>query len=54
MGSMSGSIVTQRAVSYVQDEYKAQGIDPPTCKTPTGRMATTMFGCAWCRSSPPS
>ena len=28
MGSMSGSIVTQRAVSYVQDEYKAQGIDP--------------------------
>ena len=28
MGSMSGSIVTQRAVSYVQDEYKAQAIDP--------------------------
>ena len=27
MGSMSGSIVTQRAVSYVSDEYEAQGID---------------------------
>ena len=27
MGSMSGSIVTQRAVTYVQEEYKAQGID---------------------------
>ena len=26
MGSMSGSIVTQRAITYVQQEYKAQGI----------------------------
>lgn len=45
MGSMSGSIVTQRAVSYVQDEYKAQGIDPADVQNAyLGRMATTMFG----------
>ena len=45
MGSMSGSIVTQRAVSYVQDEYKAQGIDPAAVQNAyLGRMATTMFG----------
>ena len=45
MGSMSGSIVTQRAVSYVQDEYKAQGIDPVDVQNAyLGRMATTMFG----------
>lgn len=47
MGSMSGSIVTQRAVSYVQDEYKAQGIDPADVQNAyLGRMATTMFVCA--------
>ena len=40
MGSMSGSIVTQRAVSYVQDEYKAQGIDPADVQNAyLGRMA---------------
>lgn len=45
MGSMSGSIVTQRAVSYVQDEYKAQGIDPADVQNAyLSRMATTMFG----------
>ena len=45
LGSMSGSIVTQRAVSYVQDEYKAQGIDPADVQNAyLGRMATTMFG----------
>ena len=45
MGSMSGSIVTQRAVSYVQDEYKAQGIDPAAVQNAyLGRMATMMFG----------
>lgn len=55
MGSMSGSIVTQRAVSYVQDEYKAQGIDPADVQNAyLSRMATTMFGLCWCRSSPPS
>ena len=45
MGSMSGSIVTQRAVTYVQDEYKAQGIDPADVQNAyLGHMATTMFG----------
>ena len=45
MGSMSGSIVTQRAVTYVQDEYKAQGIDPADVQNAyLSRMATTMFG----------
>ena len=45
MGSMSGSIVTQRAVTYVQEEYKAQGIDPADVQNAyLGRMATTMFG----------
>ena len=45
MGSMSGSIVTQRAVTFVQDEYKAQGIDPADVQNAyLGRMATTMFG----------
>ncbi len=45
MGSMSGSIVTQRAVTYVQDEYKAQSIDPADVQNAyLGRMATTMFG----------
>ena len=45
MGSMSGSIVTQRAVTYVQDEYKAQGIDPADVQNAyLSHMATTMFG----------
>ena len=45
MGSMSGSIVTQRAVSYVQDEYKAQGIAPADVQNAyLSHMATTMFG----------
>ena len=42
---MSGSIVTQRAVTYVQEEYKAQGIDPADVQNAyLSRMATTMFG----------
>ena len=45
MGSMSGSIVTQRAVTYVQDEYKAQGIGPADVQNAyLSHMATTMFG----------
>ena len=45
MGSMSGSIVTQRAVTYVQDEYKAQGLDPADVQNAyLSHMATTMFG----------
>ena len=45
MGSMSGSIVTQRAVTYVQDEYKAQGIDPADVQNAyLSHMAATMFG----------
>lgn len=45
MGSMSGSIVTQRAVTYLQDEYKAQGIDPADVQNAyLSHMATTMFG----------
>ena len=45
MGSMSGSIVTQRAVTYVQNEYKAQGIDPADVQNAyLSHMATTMFG----------
>ena len=44
MGSMSGSIVTQRAVTYVQDEYKAQGIDPADVQNAyLSHMAATMF-----------
>lgn len=45
MGSMSGSIVTQRAVTYVQDEYKEQGIDPADVQNAyLSHMAATMFG----------
>ena len=45
MGSMSGSIVTQRAVTYVQEEYEAQGIDPADVQNAyLSHMAATMFG----------
>ncbi|WP_455137549.1 ABC transporter ATP-binding protein [Thermophilibacter sp.] len=45
MGSMSGSIVEQRAVSYVSDEYAAQGIAAADVQNAyLGRTALTMFG----------
>jgi ATP-binding cassette subfamily B protein len=44
MGSMSGSIVGQRAVSYVQAEYEAQGIDLDQVQTSyLSSTARTMF-----------
>ena len=55
MGSMSGSIVTQRAVSYVQDEYKAQGIDPADVQNAyLAAWRPRCLVCVWCRWSPPS
>ena len=45
MGSMSGSIVEQRAISYVSAEYAAQGIDAADVQNSyLGRTALTMFG----------
>ena len=45
MGSMSGSIVTQRAVSYVKKEYRAQGIKIADVQNAyLGSMAAKMFG----------
>ena len=45
MGSMSGTIVTQRAVSYVSDEYKAQGLDLVEVQNSyLAGMAAKMFG----------
>ena len=44
MGEMGGSIVEQRAVSYVKAEYEAQGIDVADVQNAyLGRTATTMF-----------
>lgn len=44
MGSMSGSIVAQRAVSFVKAEYEAQGIDMDAVQSNyLGSMAQTMF-----------
>ena len=45
MGSMSGSIVTQRAVTYVKKEYRAQGIKIADVQGAyLARMAAQMFG----------
>ena len=45
MGSMSGTIVTQRAVSYVSDEYKGQGLDLVEVQNNyLAGMAAKMFG----------
>lgn len=45
MGQMGGSIVTQRAVTYVSQEYEAQGIDLADVQNAyLGRTAATMFG----------
>ena len=45
MGSMSGSIVTQRAISYVKKEYKAQGIKISDVQNAyLGSMTVKMFG----------
>ncbi|MCH3968432.1 MAG: ABC transporter ATP-binding protein/permease [Atopobiaceae bacterium] len=45
MGSMSGSIVGQRAVQYVQQEYTAQGIDLDALQTSyLSSTAAVMFG----------
>lgn len=47
MGAMSGSIVAQRAVSFVKAEYEAQGIDVNAVQTDyLTRTAQTMF--AYC------
>ncbi len=45
MGSMGGSLVEQRAVSYVSQEYEAQGIDLANVQSAyLGSMAARMFG----------
>ena len=45
MGSMSGSIVEQRAVSYVKAEYEAQGLDLADVQNSyLGSMTLKMFG----------
>ena len=45
MGAMGGSIVTQRATSYVSAEYEAQGIAAADVQNAyLGRTAATMFG----------
>ena len=45
MGSMSGSMAQQRAVTYVQQEYKAQGIDLDQVQTDyLSFTAALMFG----------
>ncbi len=45
MGSMSGSIVTQRAITYVKKEYRAQGIKIADVQGEyLARMAAQMFG----------
>ena len=45
MGSMGGSLVTQRAISYVSAEYAAQGISAADVQNAyLGRTALEMFG----------
>ena len=45
MGSMGGSLVTQRAISYVSAEYAAQGISAANVQSAyLGRTALEMFG----------
>ena len=45
MGSMGGSLVTQRAISYVSAEYAAQGISAADVQSAyLGRTALEMFG----------
>ncbi len=45
MGYMGGSIVEQRAISYVSQEYEAQGIDLANVQNAyLGSMAALMFG----------
>ena len=45
MGSMSGTMVGQRAIAYVQQEYKAQGIDLDRVQTDyLSSTAALMFG----------
>lgn len=45
MGSMSGSIIEQRAVSWVQQEYEAQGLDLNQIQSGyLARTAALMFG----------
>lgn len=45
MGSMSGSIVEQRAISYVEQEYAAQGIDLAAVQSSyLASTAALMFG----------
>ena len=45
MGAMSGSIVEQRAISFVQQEYQAQGIDLTDVQNAyLGSTAALMFG----------
>ncbi|WP_455138901.1 ABC transporter transmembrane domain-containing protein [Thermophilibacter sp.] len=45
MGAMGGSIVTQRAISYVSAEYSAQGISAADVQNAyLGRTAAVMFG----------
>lgn len=45
MGTMGGSIVTQRAISYVSQQYEKQGINLADVQNNyLGRTAMTMFG----------
>ena len=45
MGAMGGSLVTQRAISYVSAEYEAQGIAAADVQNAyLGRTAAVMFG----------